>query len=209
MNLKQRIRAIKSLQTNIDKDQSKIEQREIAIGQHIKAIKAEFPKRWTVIVKDACGIKRSRAYEYLQMAGGRPVEAVRHATTERSKKKRKNNARPLRNGQPLESQDNSPPAGPPKLALVKDADADATRSDKDRDEPLNAYVILASNAREFCARASNCLPGIMDQTRPCAEDWATMVAMTRMVADEWARLLKTVEAMPAPATRRTKRILVA
>jgi hypothetical protein len=75
------------------------------------------------------------------------------------------------------------------------------------DAPFLACAIRASNAWELGKDAALCLPGIIEQTKPCPQDWTTLIAMTRRAADEWIKLATKLEATTAPATRRTKRIL--
>lgn len=214
MNLNQRVHAINELLASNDTDHNKIERREIAIGQHIKAIKKEHPDRWQAIVREKCNVGRSRAFAYMQIADGKPVEAMRAIEAVRKRKNRsRNKARPGRPG---------PPSGPPKLALVKDADADEDNDNDDKEEalldqldkenpeaPFLACVVRAGDSWQLAQQAATCLPGIIEQTKPCAEDWATMVELIRKAADEWTKFAVKVEAMTAPATRRTKRILAA
>lgn len=97
-----------------------------------------------------------------------------------------------------------------KAEALREPDADEAGQDNDsRDSPFLVYTVCASDAWQWAERAATCLPGIIEQTKPSAEDWATMVEMTRKAAEQWSRLLQTVEATPAPATRRTKKTLVA
>src|SRR5262249_26694610 len=51
------------------------------IGQHILAIKAAAPSDWEAIVKDRCGISRSRAFELMHIGdGSKTVEQTRRET---------------------------------------------------------------------------------------------------------------------------------
>ena len=75
------------------------------------------------------------------------------------------------------------------------------------DAPFLAYVVRASDSWQLAQQAATMIPGIIEKTKPCPEDWATMIELTRKAADEWTRLALKVEAMIAPATRRRKRIL--
>lgn len=79
---------------------------------------------------------------------------------------------------------------------------------EDRDSPFLGCAARAGNSWQYAEEAATCLPGIIEQTKPGAEDWAKLVELTRKAADEWTKLATKVEAMTAPATRRTKRILV-
>jgi predicted RNase H-like nuclease (RuvC/YqgF family) len=73
----------------LDKAAEKIEQYQIAIGQHITAIKAARPDDWLQIVETECGLGRSRAFELMAIADGRKTAAqTRAANTERKRKER-------------------------------------------------------------------------------------------------------------------------
>jgi hypothetical protein len=86
----------------------------------------------------------------------------------------------------------------------------AKQLDKDNaDAPFLVYAIWASDAWKLAQQAASVLPSVLQQTKPCPEDWKTLVELSRKAADEWSALVEKVEAMEPPATRRTKRIVVA
>src|SRR5260370_15620420 len=68
----------------------KAEECQIAIGQHLKAIKAARPDDWEDIVKAECNLGRTRAYELMAISGGtKTVEQTRAQTNIRKIKHRK------------------------------------------------------------------------------------------------------------------------
>jgi hypothetical protein len=68
----------------------KAEKCQIAIGQHLKAIKAARPDDWEDIVKAECNLGRTRAYELMAISGGtKTVEQTRAQTNIRKIKHRK------------------------------------------------------------------------------------------------------------------------
>jgi hypothetical protein len=72
----------------------------LAAGLHLKTLKdcSASAAAWEKLVRNKCGLGRSRAYELLAIAGGRTtVEQVRANT---NKRKTEHRARPFRNGQP-------------------------------------------------------------------------------------------------------------
>ena len=68
----------------------KAEEYQIAIGRHLKAIKAARPDDWGDIVKAECNLGRTRAYELMAISGGtKTVEQTRAQTNIRKIKHRK------------------------------------------------------------------------------------------------------------------------
>jgi hypothetical protein len=68
----------------------KAEECQIAIGQHLKAIKVARPDDWEYIVKAECNLGRTRAYELMAISGGtKTVEQTRAQTNIRKIKHRK------------------------------------------------------------------------------------------------------------------------
>jgi hypothetical protein len=68
----------------------KAEECQIAIGQHLKAIKGARPDDWEDIVKAECNLGRTRAYELMAISGGtKTVEQTRAQTNIRKIKHRK------------------------------------------------------------------------------------------------------------------------
>jgi hypothetical protein len=90
-------RRIKALSAKLEHAENKVEQYQVAIGQHIAAVKEAEPKDWQVTIEAQCGLKKSRAYELLAIADGRKtVEGVRADTAKRVMKHAK--SFPLANG---------------------------------------------------------------------------------------------------------------
>jgi hypothetical protein len=93
-------KTIKVLIEKGDKAREKAEQFYIAAGQHLKTLKAEHKgntAEWELLLKDKCGIGKSRAYELMKIADGRTsVEQVRADKAESVRKVRA--AIPLRSG---------------------------------------------------------------------------------------------------------------
>jgi hypothetical protein len=57
-----------------------------AAGQQIKALQKLFPDNWETLIKEHCGIGRSRAYEIVAIADGRSsIEEVRAGNAQRQK----------------------------------------------------------------------------------------------------------------------------
>jgi chromosome segregation ATPase len=101
------VKSINALIEKLAKAESKIEQYQISIGQHIKAIQTARPDDWLKIVKVECNLSRSRAYELMAIADGtKTAGQVRAAGAKRVREheERKKNARPLANGRELEAQ---------------------------------------------------------------------------------------------------------
>jgi hypothetical protein len=68
----------------------KAEECQIAIGRHLKTIKAARPDDWEDIVKAECNLGRTRAYELMAISGGtKTVEQTRAQTNIRKIKHRK------------------------------------------------------------------------------------------------------------------------
>jgi len=78
-------RRVKALIEKADKAADKAEQFYKSAGLTIKEIKEKYPN-WEAIVRDECGIGRSRAYELISIADGRSTLAmIRASTNERQK----------------------------------------------------------------------------------------------------------------------------
>ena len=79
-------RRINALVEKGDRAAEKAEQFYKAAGIHIKEIKQRQPEHWETIVRDKCGLGRSRAYELMAIADGKTtLEKVRADTNERKK----------------------------------------------------------------------------------------------------------------------------
>jgi hypothetical protein len=79
-------RRINALIEKGDRAAEKAEQFYKAAGIHIKEIKEKQPEHWESIVRDKCGLGRSRAYELMAIADGKTtLEKVRADTNERKK----------------------------------------------------------------------------------------------------------------------------
>ena len=79
-------RRIKVLIEKGDKAAEKAEQFYKSAGIHIKEIKQKESEHWETIVRDQCGLGRSRAYELMAIADGRTtLEKVRAGANERKK----------------------------------------------------------------------------------------------------------------------------
>src|SRR5262249_35772043 len=85
-------RACREINALVDKlatAERKVEQYQIAIGQHIAAIKKTRPNDWQQVIEVECKLKRSRAYELLAIASGtKTVEQTRAQTNIRKIKHR-------------------------------------------------------------------------------------------------------------------------
>jgi hypothetical protein len=83
VNLARRIRA---LVEKGDRAAEKAEQFYKAAGIHIKEIKQKQSEHWETIVREQCGVGRSRAYELMAIADGKTtLEKVRADTNDRQK----------------------------------------------------------------------------------------------------------------------------
>src|SRR5262249_42373504 len=79
------VRRIKALIEKADRAADKAEQLYKAAGIHIKEIKEQC-EDWETIVREQCGLGRSRAYELMAIADGKmTLEKVRAETNERKK----------------------------------------------------------------------------------------------------------------------------
>src|SRR5262249_48555803 len=79
------VRRVKALIEKGDKAAEKAEQFYKSAGIHIKEIKQQ-SEDWETIVREQCGLGRSRAYELMAIADGRTtLEKVRASTNERQK----------------------------------------------------------------------------------------------------------------------------
>jgi hypothetical protein len=79
-------RRINALVEKGDRAAEKAEQFYKAAGIHIKEIKQRQSENWETIVRDKCGLGRSRAYELMAIADGKTtLENVRADTNERKK----------------------------------------------------------------------------------------------------------------------------
>jgi hypothetical protein len=65
---------INRLTDQLEHAKRKAEECQIAIGQHLKAIKAARPDDWEDIVKAECNLGRTRAYELMAISGGTKTE---------------------------------------------------------------------------------------------------------------------------------------
>ena len=135
-------RACREINALVDKlatAERKVEQYQIAIGQHIAAIKKTRPNDWRQVIEVECKLKRSRAYELLAIANGtKTVEQIRAAGAKRVREhdERKKETRPLANGRDAVTafvkvkpanaspfQDEESDSGPPGAADEHAADA--------------------------------------------------------------------------------------
>ena len=71
----------------------KAEEYQIAIGRHLKAIKAARPDDWEDIVKAECNLGRTRAYELMAISGGTKTVEQTRAQTNIRKIKHRNSVR--------------------------------------------------------------------------------------------------------------------
>jgi hypothetical protein len=89
MNLTHHIKSINALAAKLERAEVKVEQYQVSIGQHIKAIKAERPDDWEKIVKEECNLGRRSAYDYIAIADGtKTVEGQRVANAAANKRLR-------------------------------------------------------------------------------------------------------------------------
>jgi hypothetical protein len=89
------VQAINELLAKLKLVTREAEEYQLAIGQHVMAIKAAEPNGWEAIVKARCGLSRSRAYELMAIADGtKSTEQTRRETNARQIKYRQN--RPVR-----------------------------------------------------------------------------------------------------------------
>jgi hypothetical protein len=83
------VEAIRALADKLAHAEAEVEQYQIAIGQHIRAIKEARPDDWEEIVRTECDLGRSRAYELLAISDGTKTAAqVRSETNARKVKHR-------------------------------------------------------------------------------------------------------------------------
>jgi len=72
LSLQHHIKAIKALLPKFERAERDFDNYGRTIAAHIAAIKKECPKGWEDVIKEECKIGRSRAYELLAIADGRP-----------------------------------------------------------------------------------------------------------------------------------------
>ena len=66
---------IKSGLEELDRTLEQSDQRSIALGHDIKALKEQEPKQWLEFVRDYCGLGETCAYELLSIAEGQKTDA--------------------------------------------------------------------------------------------------------------------------------------
>ena len=66
---------IKSGLEELDRTLEQSEQRSIALGHDIKALKEQEPKQWLELVREHCGLGKTCAYELLSIAEGQKTDA--------------------------------------------------------------------------------------------------------------------------------------
>jgi hypothetical protein len=138
--IRDHVKAINALSAKLERAEAKVEQYQIAIGQHIKAIKLASPDDWKNIVKAECDLGHSRAYELMAIADGtKTVEQVRADNAGRKREERKRQSVTSRTennaGDPeasAEAMKERPSA--PKTAPQSDDTAEAVRSGTDDSE---------------------------------------------------------------------------
>ena len=66
---------IKSGLEELDRTLEQSDQRSIALGHDIKALKEQEPKQWLELVREDCGLGKTCAYELLSIAEGQKTDA--------------------------------------------------------------------------------------------------------------------------------------
>jgi hypothetical protein len=138
----QLVRIIRTLIEKGDKAAAKSEQFYIAAGQHLKTLKEQHTGTWAgweTLLKERCGIGKSRASELMRIADGtKTVEQVRAETGERTRKARETS--PLRSGEGRE-------------VVVVEQDDDDARVEADRQQVVALFEKV--RAAEQAAAAAN------------------------------------------------------
>jgi hypothetical protein len=127
----QRWRAVKECIAKGDKAAAKAEDFYITAGQHLKALKAEHTgtwAEWKILLKEKCGIGKSRASELMQIADGtKTVEGIREATAKKVRQIRARKSSPVRTG---ENADDPEASAEGMKAQFAEGDADDGDSDE-------------------------------------------------------------------------------
>jgi hypothetical protein len=89
MNEDQHWRAVKAHIAKGDQAKDKAEQHYIAASQHLKVLRAASPDQETFLnnAREKVGLGKSRAYEILQIADGRPLAGIRAEKAERERRR--------------------------------------------------------------------------------------------------------------------------
>jgi hypothetical protein len=160
--------------------------------------------QWVELLRLKFDISPQRGSELMQGWTGertlteqRARKATSVALSRARKKAQQNQSSPLRSGEK------------PKLVVDNERGTPlAEQLDKENaDAPFLAYVFRANDSWQLADQAASMFDAILEQTKPCADDWYSLVEMTRMAADKWTKLAVKMESMTPPVTRRTKRIL--
>jgi hypothetical protein len=86
------VEAINALSAKIAKAESKIDQYQRSIGQHIAAIKKARPDDWVTVVKTECNLSRTRAYELMAIADNTKTSEQICASADQRKLKHRGNS---------------------------------------------------------------------------------------------------------------------
>jgi hypothetical protein len=191
-------RACREINALVDKlatAERKVEQYQIAIGQHIAAIKKTRPNDWRQVIEVECKLKRSRAYELLAIANGtKTVEQIRAAGAKRVREhdERKKETRPLANGRDAVT----------ALVKVKPANASPFQDEESDSGPPGAADEHAADARRrgFMWRASEAVRFARFDDLAGLKVDEEMRGAVKDAADAWAEVqaaLAEREAEPA------------
>jgi hypothetical protein len=169
------VRRVKALIEKGDRAAEKAEQFYKSAGIHIKEIK-EQSEDWETIVREKCGIGRSRAYELMAIADGRTtLEKVRASTNERQKiHKAKSQSVTKRTESELAP--TRAAGGGAENARLDDDDPDDAPIEEgiNKKNPRVAYLLRADQAKRFAAYSGPVDREIVDYARAVATAWSNL-----------------------------------
>jgi hypothetical protein len=189
------VKHINALAAKLERGEAKCEQYKVAIGQHVRAIKAEH-EDWEAIVRDRCNLGRSRAYELMAIADGTKTdEQVRGQANVRKIKHRKS----VRSGTDEDADTETEQGGGSDETADAGDDAEAGPAPEAKANK-RAETSYDRNARQGFLKDCN-------DAAICAEDYKgpiddEVLRACRRVADAWAKLADELEreaAAPAEA----------
>jgi hypothetical protein len=189
MNESQLCKTIKAHIAKGDHAREKAEQHYISAGQHLKTLQGLHKDRggtwaeWQILIKEKCGIGKSRASELMQIADGRKtVEGNRAETAERVSKHRE--ISPLRNGETDENTEES---------------AWKQRRDKKllAENTINIFLLNCATSVQVCHYDGPLDAKVVTTCRETADTWAALRDQLEVRAKR--EKIKVDEDMPTDA----------
>jgi hypothetical protein len=93
-------REINAFVTKLARAEKDVDNYQRSIGQHIQTIKKKCPKDWLAIIERQCNLKKTRIYEFLQIAGGRKTPDQIRGDANRRKIKHRDSVPERKNSAP-------------------------------------------------------------------------------------------------------------